>query len=46
VAAHISVLHGGRIVGDLDPGGVDLERSFFAMVHAADAAPRPATRVT
>jgi ABC-2 type transport system ATP-binding protein len=36
IADRISVLHRGRLVGALDPGGVDLERAFFALVHAAD----------
>ncbi|GIG41240.1 ABC transporter ATP-binding protein [Cellulomonas phragmiteti] len=37
-ADRITVLHRGRVVGGLAPEGVDLERQFFAMVHAADAA--------
>ncbi|WP_338747847.1 ABC transporter ATP-binding protein [Janibacter alittae] len=36
IAARVSVIHDGTIVGELDPHGVDLERAFFAMVHAAD----------
>lgn len=42
-ADRITVLHAGRVVGTLPPGGVDLERKFFAMVHRADrsAAVRP-----
>lgn len=40
VADRITVLHAGRPVGSLDPGGVDLERAFFALVHAADLAMR------
>lgn len=35
VADRITVVHDGRVVGALDPGGVDLERQFFDMVHAA-----------
>lgn len=38
IADRITVLHRGRVVGGLDPTGVDLERTFFAMVHDADAA--------
>jgi len=39
VADRVSVVHAGRVVGELDPAGRDLERTFFAMVHAADADP-------
>ena len=38
MAGHISVLHRGRMVGELDPHGVDLERAFFAMILAVDTA--------
>jgi ABC-2 type transport system ATP-binding protein len=38
IADRVSVIHAGAIVGELDPHGVDLERAFFAMVHAADRA--------
>ena len=34
IADRISVLNDGRIIGSLDPGGVDIERSFFELVHA------------
>ncbi|AEI10734.1 ABC transporter ATP-binding protein [Cellulomonas gilvus] len=37
-ADRISVLHHGRVIGGLPPGGVDLERQFFAMVYAVDQA--------
>lgn len=37
VANRVSVVHTGRVVGELDPAGHDLERTFFAMVHKADA---------
>jgi ABC-2 type transport system ATP-binding protein len=40
IADRVSVLHAGAVVGELDPHGVDLERAFFAMVHAADQAAR------
>lgn len=36
IADHITVLHRGRCVGSLEPDGVDLERTFFELVHAAD----------
>ncbi len=38
IAHRISVVHAGRVVGTLDPGGVDLEHRFFEMVRAYDAA--------
>lgn len=34
IADRILVLNEGRIIGGLDPGGVDIERSFFALIHA------------
>lgn len=37
VADRVSVVHAGLVVGELDPAGRDLERTFFAMVHAADS---------
>ncbi len=36
VAHRISVLHRGRLIGSIDPGGVDLERRFFNLVHGAE----------
>ena len=36
VADRITVLHRGRVVGPLDPGGTDLEQSFFDLVHQWD----------
>jgi len=36
VAHRISVLHRGRVVGTLDPDGIDLERQFFRLVHGVD----------
>ncbi|MFH1331262.1 MAG: ATP-binding cassette domain-containing protein, partial [Actinomycetota bacterium] len=36
IAHRISVLHRGRLVGTIDPGGIDLERRFFDLVHAAE----------
>ena len=35
IASRISVIAEGRLVGTLDPDGVDIERAFFAIVHAA-----------
>ena len=36
VANRISLLHRGRIIGNLDPGGADLERQFFDRVYEFD----------
>jgi ABC-type multidrug transport system, ATPase component len=36
VAHRITVINGGRVIGSLDPHGIDIERSFFALVHADD----------
>lgn len=36
VADRISLLHRGRIVGTLDPGGIDLERQFFDEIYRVD----------
>lgn len=36
VADRISVINAGRLIGSLDPHGVDIERSFFELVHADD----------
>jgi ABC-2 type transport system ATP-binding protein len=36
VAHRISVLHRGRIIGAIDPDGVDLERNFFELLHGAE----------
>lgn len=43
VAHRITVINNGRLIGNLDPGGVDIERAFFAKVHADDLAPFEAT---
>lgn len=37
IADRISVLNAGRIIGTLDPHGLDIERSFFGLVHADDS---------
>ena len=34
IADRISVLNAGRVIGSLDPRGVDIERSFFDLVLA------------
>ncbi len=36
IADHITVINAGRAIGALDPTGIDLERAFFAMLHADD----------
>nr|WP_202627973.1 ABC transporter ATP-binding protein [Cellulomonas sp. APG4] len=36
MAHRITVLHRGRVIGALPPGGVDLEQQFLAMVYAAE----------
>ena len=36
VAHRITVLHRGEVVGSLDPAGVDLEQTFFELVHRWD----------
>lgn len=46
IADRVSVIHAGEIVGQLDPHVADLERAFFAMVHAADQAARSARDTT
>jgi ABC-2 type transport system ATP-binding protein len=46
IADRVTVIHAGAVVGELDPHGVDLERAFFTMVHAADQAPHSETRTT
>ncbi|MCD2443167.1 ABC transporter ATP-binding protein [Agromyces sp. SYSU K20354] len=38
VADRISVINEGRLIGILDPGTIDLERAFFALVRADDEA--------
>ena len=36
VADRISLINSGRLIGTLDPHGVDLERAFFDLVHRDD----------
>lgn len=36
IADRISVINDGRLIGSLNPHGVDIERSFFDLVHADD----------
>lgn len=40
IADRITVMSEGRIVGSLDPQGIDIERSFFSLVHAATTSAR------
>ncbi len=39
IADRISVMNNGRLIGTLNPGGVDLERAFFTLIHADDVKP-------
>ena len=43
VAHRITVMHRGRVVGGLPPGGSDLERQFFEIVYAAEDVPAEVT---
>ncbi|GAA1835046.1 ABC transporter ATP-binding protein [Agromyces salentinus] len=36
IADRVTVVNAGRVIGMLDPGGIDLERAFFSLVHADD----------
>jgi ABC-2 type transport system ATP-binding protein len=36
IADRISVINSGRLIGTIDPHGVDIERTFFTLVHADD----------
>jgi ABC-2 type transport system ATP-binding protein len=36
VAHRITVINNGRTIGTLDPTGIDIERSFFTLVHTDD----------
>ena len=38
IADRIWVLNAGRLIGTLDPHGVDIERAFFDLVHSDDVA--------
>jgi len=40
IATRISVIADGRMIGTLDPDGIDIERAFFALVHDAMAVDR------
>jgi len=40
IATRISVIADGRMIGTLDPDGIDIERAFFALVHDAMAVAR------
>ena len=37
IATRISVIADGRIIGTLDPDGIDIGRAFFSLVHNATA---------
>ncbi len=36
IADHITVLHRGRVIGQMDPHGADLEHRFFEMVYGEE----------
>ncbi|BEH01835.1 ABC transporter ATP-binding protein [Brooklawnia propionicigenes] len=36
IADRITLINGGAVIGELDPGGADLERTFFARILADD----------
>ena len=36
VADRISVINDGRLIGNLDPHGIEIERAFFGLVHRDD----------
>jgi len=38
IADRITIINDGRAIGALDPSGIELERAFFAAVHADDRA--------
>ena len=38
IADRITIINDGRAIGTLDPAGAELERAFFAAVHADDRA--------
>ncbi|MGB7450268.1 MAG: ABC transporter ATP-binding protein [Ornithinimicrobium sp.] len=42
VADRVEVIHRGRLIGELAPGGSDLEHAFFEMAHAAEGEPAAA----
>lgn len=39
-ANRITVINEGEVIGSLDPGTVDLERTFFDLVHSATGGPK------
>jgi ABC-2 type transport system ATP-binding protein len=39
IAQRITVINSGRVIGTLDPHGIDIERSFFKLVHTDDQNP-------
>ena len=38
IADRISVINEGRLIGSLDPTGIDIERAFFSLVYADSSA--------
>jgi ABC-2 type transport system ATP-binding protein len=40
IATRISVIAAGRMVGTLDPDGIDIERAFFTLVYDVAAGSR------
>ncbi len=51
VATNITVINSGRVVGALEPTGIDLERQFFALIEAdardtTDAGPAGVVKAT
>jgi ABC-2 type transport system ATP-binding protein len=38
IADRISVINEGRLIGNLDPRGIDIERAFFSLVYADSSA--------
>ena len=43
-ARHLHVMHRGRMVGSLDPHGIDLERRFFDLILSVDQAQQEPSR--
>jgi ABC-2 type transport system ATP-binding protein len=41
IANRIVIMNAGRLIGDLDPAGHDLEHAFFERIHADDQDRRP-----
>ena len=39
IADRITVINDGRVIGNLDPGGIDIERAFFSLVYDDSSQP-------